>query len=485
MAKEQDRTCDIDKLMLRGNNSTFQTPQRRETELPVGRLCIGPVPTGSAGKKHAAVFVCLGLLEVFLVIVLSTVRSYGHVSVSQLRGPRGRLFRPTAAGPTRADFDDASLLGESDKMAAIAPRRIPLNEVADVQIGAASDVLNDQHPATIYLLITDKLNVPLDATTSVAAPDFVDSALHPSGTLHITSDTTEDIAVELKAHGRVQSGKNLLLFKIALRWREAGVIRTAHLIRTHEISVGVFGESDILTVLGVPSLLLLPGFLVLVTAGILWRARVIRLKQDAGEFSFQPTKPDFWVLAISLSIGLAFVFRAAGHSYLGRYGLGDVIVVWVTSILIGALFYLTGASIRFRWVLNRTPSEGDEPPAVLRKAARLGLGVSMPRAELTDGAKDQRVYVLKRNGDSVWVTAGVRVIWQAGAPETFQNEIAAELKASGNAKTLAILLGRGKRKKYLIPVWDTAGPLVVQPMNVSLAKLTFGSLQDDTIAKQE
>lgn len=92
----------------------------------------------------------------------------------------------------------------------------------------------------------------------------------PESEVEFKMDAREKAIVpfDVSATDVVRPGKHLLAFEIELKWQEEGQKQESTLIASHEVDVGVFGESEILTLLGVPAFFLLPGFLLLVVLRI-------------------------------------------------------------------------------------------------------------------------------------------------------------------------------------------------------------------------
>ena len=144
----------------------------------------------------------------------------------------------------------------------------------------------------------------------------------------------------------------------------------AVLSASHEVEIGVLGESEFLNLLGVPSLLLLPGFLLLIT----WRMLQSMLAASGAEgFRLKPKEADFWAVAIALSLCFSFAYPwltetllpEGRRDYLVAYGLQDLVYVYTAAIVLGLLCFIGG-----RLVVHvveciaaaRLERSGHEPP---------------------------------------------------------------------------------------------------------------------------
>jgi hypothetical protein len=148
--------------------------------------------------------------------------------------------------------------------------------------------------------------------------------------LKLSPHQTSIIPIKITTSDRVPPGKHFLVFDVHFAWSEDGK-QLGNIIVTQEVKVGVLGESEILTVLGLPSFLILPGFLMLVTIRLLWNLGIVKSPEPIGEFPLQVEKPDFWVVSITISGIVAVLYPLfTKRNYLDSYGLKDIIVITIT-----------------------------------------------------------------------------------------------------------------------------------------------------------
>jgi hypothetical protein len=149
----------------------------------------------------------------------------------------------------------------------------PAEEVAEVQANTALEKLMEHRPGIVYLVVTNKSDVPIQVTKILLSrPEFITYTVDlPEAGVTLAPRELHAFPLKIKVIGKVRPGKHLLLFEVAIEWKKAGRPRTGKAIATHQVEVGILGESEILTVLGVPSFLVLPGFLMTMTVGLLWR----------------------------------------------------------------------------------------------------------------------------------------------------------------------------------------------------------------------
>lgn len=222
-------------------------------------------------------------------------------------------------------------------------------------------------------------------------------------------------AVELKvglgASG-IQPGKQKLVFEAVLQWEYFGRKQIGSLVRDHEVELGIVGESQLLTLLGVPSFLVLPGFLVIVTMSLLWRLGWKPPEKDANaSFPLPAAQPEFWVVAVAISIAAVPLYWLTGRNYLAGYALRDLVLVYGGSIALGAIVYTVILLILravHRSRQKRLFSARDDPLTVLRKLHKAGLTLSLPRVEWQDGGKTFQGFLvvpekIHRDGMDVWI----------------------------------------------------------------------------------
>ena len=140
-----------------------------------------------------------------------------------------------------------------------------------------------------------------------------------------------------------------------------------------KVTLGIPGVGEALQFLGIPSLLFLPGVLMIVTSAALYSLVSRRPPIDVKQ-------PVLLALAVMLSFAAALIYPAltqhwfgAPRNYLHGYDLRDVAVLWVLSVAAGGIagaFYALAQGWR-----NRTfqPNAGDTQLDVLRKLRRHGV----------------------------------------------------------------------------------------------------------------
>lgn len=377
----------------------------------------------------------------------------------------------------RADYIDAQgHRGSATGRLRVWPRPVtPGDAMVSASLSTSLASLVDGDTAIVHVLVTNHTGTTVVVDSIVGnGPSFIRFA--PTLPVTVGPRGVAVVPVTIRAADWVRPGKQTLLFTLHLTWAGVDGPEQGQVVVTREVEVGVLGESAILQVMAVPSFLLLPGFLILMTFGMLWS----KLGGSAG-VTEQATRPQFWVLAIPLSVGMAVAYPALGfHSYLRGYGVRDVAAVWFAAVLIGALaasgVYGVRATWRFirkRETAKKTPTAEDLPIDVLRKLHE--RGVSGPQVDVAsiplDAGETGRAIVLTAGPGLVWVAPLIGYRWTTDRADQQQTE---ELQAAMDGSDLGILADTFdalQREKALDVYWKRTRSFV-RPRQVDADKLT-------------
>jgi hypothetical protein len=311
---------------------------------------------------------------------------------------------------------------------AAASSAAPLLAKAEA-IGAATSVAHER-PAQLLVQLTNQSNRTLHlATLTIFKPTFVCLSiagdmcqtpaddvtagaksliekpqpidLNPLGVADLPPGQTAILPLMLRASSKVVPG--LYTVMIGVQVESGGLNQTV--TTSHDINVAVLGESDLLKLVGVPSLLFLPGALLLITLSLCLSAGIS--SDDRKKLLLQPTEPGFWVLAIGLSLVAAVIYPSLtgffGHerNYLASYGLEDFMYVFGWSILGGILAFGAYRGTLFlvklcraRKIRQQVPQPGDDPLTILGKLAKLSENVVCRQAYPLGGSAADAMLVL-------------------------------------------------------------------------------------------
>lgn len=152
-----------------------------------------------------------------------------------------------------------------------------------------------------------------------------------------------------------------------------------------KITIGLPGVADALQFLGIPSFLLLPGALMILTFVTLlpWITRLPEIDWK---------KPGLLLLAVILSFAAAYIYPelktyhlGTGHDYLRGYDMWDVVYVWSGSMAVGAaavtlvaIAFWSTVAARFYLARYLEPDQNDSAIKILRKLHRRGKPFRLP-----------------------------------------------------------------------------------------------------------
>jgi hypothetical protein len=243
---------------------------------------------------------------------------------------------------------------------------------------------------------------------------YVDLVLAQPDTAPIPSGQSIMIPVSLSASPRVIPGKYTVVAQATLM-TPGNVSYTTSASR--EVEVVVLGESDLLKLIGVPSFLFLPGALMVIGWGLLWS--IGKTADERDKFPLQPTKTDFWVIAIALSLFSAFVYPWVTHrvlgetrDYLGAYGFNDFAYIFGFSLLCTLGVFGIYKLLEVLWRLwkqyqlrQAIPQTGDSAQHILEKLARVGSDTRLRQVYQTGGQPTAAAMVLEpwSTDSQIWV----------------------------------------------------------------------------------
>jgi hypothetical protein len=164
----------------------------------------------------------------------------------------------------------------------------------------------------------------------------------------------------------------------------------------------------------------------------------------------EPSSAYFWLMSITVSGLMAVLFRLIfGWWYFIRYGLADVVFVWLSSVTIGALVYAG-----LHWIeLQRTPTEKDEPIAVLGRLRWQRERLELDRYTIKEDESGESVFGIKKcreDDKTIWVCPAIRVKL-SGLEQNLAERIRKQLGSEGKPGKLARLL----RKTSQNASWNT------------------------------
>lgn len=329
------------------------------------------------------------------------------------------------------------------------PAPIDVDEIASVEVKASLATLRSDQTQPVYLLVKNNAaqELTVKEVDASSKPSFIEFRERPQN-VKVAPGETSVLTLQAHAKSRVKPGEHQLVFR--LRSSMGG--SNFDLVGSQTAKVGVEGETELLTIFGIPSLLLLPGFLVLATASLLWRLRLARQEWDGEDFPFPLKEGEFWVLAVLSSIAIVLAARLIGIDLLGEYGLEDVVILWLASMGIGLVLYLPLVIARNRSRAARVPNSSDKPIAILRKLAKQGLRLELPFISLDTGVSTEKRFVLQPLSDSrpsTWVSPRILYTWTNNVDDELNRRINEQIDESQDAAALADSFAKGEQRGLL------------------------------------
>lgn len=274
------------------------------------------------------------------------------------------------------------------------------------------------------------------------------------------------IPFHVQTKDAVHPGLHTIAFTVTYQAHENGIFFDRDVVKTKDVFVNVLGESEILTLLGVPSLLILPGVLVVITFSLIHNAFHSKNKIEVKLRSHR-----YWFIAISASIAIGFLYPlltqliAVRRNFIEGYGLKDIIWVWGFSILIGGTAYMiwmVSIKIHMDWKNRHVPHMDDTPLQTVKKTY---LRIHKENVKIVHANIDgimQPVCLL--NGmdavkETCWIAPRIHVRWKKSASESMRSELKKLLCKSIRSKKLIGFLQKQIRKKQLEITWDANSQL--------------------------
>lgn len=304
-----------------------------------------------------------------------------------------------------------------------------LDKVLEARTESAMKMLEDPNSGVVFVVVRNKSNFPVTIRSiDVVASAEVDTPWKSGAKNTVIAPQCEQaFEVEVKAKDVILPGKYLLLFTVNAEWNEEGSPRTGSTVVKYEFDAGILGNSAMLTAVGVPTFLLLPGFLMIIVFGTLWK-----WWKERTAISLDVKAPQFWALAVILSLTTALFYPIlTGRNYLKGYNFRDVCYVWFGSAG-AALFACVALVLVLKFVRafreekarQRRFSPKDSPLDVLRKLALNNAGFKLKQGQITRAGKLETAFMLPENPGAGPTVAPVI---ELSTPDGFTGELETEL----------------------------------------------------------
>lgn len=336
--------------------------------------------------------------------------------------------------------------------------------------------ISENRPGLGYLLVTNNLDVPVKITAvKVKQPPSI-RAVKNITPFTVAARSTTETEIKLEAESKITPGTYPVLLEVSVEWERDGHHQSRSVIVSKQAGVGIFFESELLKVLGVPSFLLLPGCLFLFTMQLLVTFGVLGVKNESRLPQLSVTSPGFWIIAVTFSGVFAWIYNTFGTTnYLERYGVDDLRNVWLWSIALGIVTYLIIGLATKKRRSDRVPTSQDGPITILRKMSKHGVGILSAPVQFRLNNVDFRGYPAERIEDDqirLWVVPKVVTEW-ADSPEAraAQGTVEGQVNARANPSDLADTLETAARADLVSVSWSALGS-VPNPYHLKMEAIT-------------
>ncbi|HYH80256.1 MAG TPA: hypothetical protein VEX86_10675 [Longimicrobium sp.] len=362
----------------------------------------------------------------------------------------------------RVEFGAGTAAAPQSRFAWLPVGRAAGSPPLRVQVLGSAESLMEYETRRLLLQVTDtgEVAVRVDSVRTVW-PGFIElkavAVFGGSGRwpLELAPGESRVIAYDVRLGRGITPGQQTLVFDLPATWRAGGETVSGNALASTTLPVAILGESELLKLLALPSLLFVPGFLVLVVLGLLWRFEPATRWRPPWNLPFKPSEPEFWVLSITVSI---VVWAAAmllwKRNLLERYNASDVAYLWLWSLLAGVVAFAL-VSAGYQLFLRRSRS----PMRVLRLLAGRKQTLALRRVKFRVGDQEGSAFLVHDAGptaQTVLVAPPIRVRWGDLTPEERRRYETALAPRELWANDVADLLDEARRANKAELSWKQA-----------------------------
>jgi hypothetical protein len=363
----------------------------------------------------------------------------------------------------------------------------PIALSADVTVKGGSGTLTQETPLTVAVVVTN--TSPESVSVGVAAHEDIYVTITPQDDkdgryVDLQPSDTAAFSFKLTAGGSVQPGDRTLLFDVTLKAHGA----TRVLTTDHTVTLSIFGDAELSSLLGTPAFFLVPGLIVLVVWQLVGtacgRLTSISLPSMASK--------EFWVLGIGISLAFAAAYPYVtafigaitpwlhgGRDYLVGRGTLDLFLVWAFAFAVPVAIYTAGSLYELRVRRDRV-NPRDKPLDLIRKLALDPKATNGTSGLVFDGHRG--VVVKQQPGDDqMWVAAPVLLEWTGEADVSTRTATRWELWTAGNLNKLYSVLKQAESEGKVLIRYDRDDPSVA-PAHKPPSQLQFTGV--DLIVKE-
>ncbi len=335
--------------------------------------------------------------------------------------------------------------------------RIPeeIGKVASLEIASSANQMYENQEFTSYLVLANLGDKDLfQGKVVLACPVYLEcSCDFDAADIKLAARDKKIIPVHIKVRQQILPGKYTLVYSLPVTLQRFRQTYTYHLTASQEVQIGVITDEGINKLISVPSMLFVPGFIILSVWLFIW------LKLNPNSAALKPDDKAFWAFAIAVSLLVVVIYTplsrwiAAGFPGLapffahpgdlrGSYGFQDIFNLWMLSfvgaVLLAVIPYLIlKAILAYRRYKTRfAPNGEDGIIETLQKLAGRQEGLLLPN--YSEGGTTH--FILARQGEVYWVIDQIQI--RTGSDELF-NKLS-EIISQNNSKEMVDLLNKYK-----------------------------------------
>jgi hypothetical protein len=325
-----------------------------------------------------------------------------------------------------------------------------LESIAAIDIKSTLESLIQTDTGELRVSVTNKTKQPFKVSISPQMPSFIQINPKTINDKEVGALGMASFPFTVSAMERVKPGKQLLIFDVQI----TTALEKRDVLITREVNVGILGESEMHELLGVPSLLFMPGFLAVSFFIMLWRWNAPMSEDGTKPFPpFTEKDSSFWIVSILISLVIAFVCMKWRGDFFSFYGLNDLMKVWFGSIILGVLAYWVyycrinyrvkklevvkkkAEEQRIKKEHETFPQEDDAPLQILRKLKKHEKTLDNQKVSLNGRSGDW--FIVLEDSRNVYVCQPMRLTWSNNADSNLRTTVENELTSGGDPEIIA------------------------------------------------
>jgi hypothetical protein len=334
---------------------------------------------------------------------------------------------PVKPGPVRT--------GTVGVTAKISYEPLAIAQAVKITVHHGFDTLRPDQSGEMLLAIENTGIEPVTLrSVGLLMPGHADNhfGITPAPVLPVTIPGRDIVSVPVvvTAPDTITPGTAALLMDLRFDRGAGQAVAQADIAVADQVTLGIPGLSDLKTVLQIPSLLFMPGVLIVLTWALIWNRHGwgAAVADNAPKFPLSAPSPEFWVVSITLSLIVAATYPwvVSGQFDLwDSVSVEDIGILWFGSIVIVApLTYIAGAvgsnGLR-RWrnakearrKLATNPQTGEDAVTLLPKLVKAERPLRLPAYSVAGSGGQQGIVFDLGFGEAAdgktWVAPAIRL----------------------------------------------------------------------------